>query len=427
MTAMTARPQELQTILEQALAAIGVPDDATVVVASSGGPDSLALALLMPECRPTVVLTVDHGLRPESAHEAEGVGALMAARGIKHHILRWEGEKPAANIQAVAREARYRLMADWCRDHGAAYLATAHHQDDQAETLLLRLARGSGVYGLAAMPSASVYEPDGVLRIIRPVLDVPKTALVQYLVSQGVGWVEDPSNTNPQYDRVKVRRMLADSPLDGLNSARLADTAKRLRRSRDALEFYERAWLEGAVEEQEAGYIALRGPALLEAPEDIVLRGLATLCRAFSGRGYTPRMEKLERLQATLLRGEGGQTLYGTVFVPSGDTILVTREAAACEARKALINGTLWDNRFEISCSGDTRGLEIGALGEEGWRQAVTKWPEVRDTAVPYMARLAMPAIFDAGQLQALPLMGYNDLDTATIHLSRKPLIRAKK
>jgi tRNA(Ile)-lysidine synthase len=374
-----------------------------------------------------VALTVDHGLRPESADEAKWVAGFLGERGIPHHTLPWRAEKPSANIQAAAREARYRLMADWCHANGVACLATAHHQDDQAETLLLRLARGSGVYGLAAMAPVSVPVPDRAVRIVRPFLDVPKAALVEYLAVRGVDWIEDPSNADLRYDRVRIRQLLSDPPLEGLNAGRLADTAKRLRRTRDALEFYESQWLEGATEEREPGYMVLRTAALQEAPEEIVLRGLSTLCRAFSGKAYTPRMEKLERLKATLEKGQGGQTLYGATFAPGNGHVVVAREWAAAEPRKIPVDGDVWDNRFEISASGDTRGLEIGALGEEGWRQAVIKWPEVRETSVPYMVRLALPAVFDAGQLQALPLMGYSELNKATVHLSRKPLIGAKK
>jgi tRNA(Ile)-lysidine synthase len=424
---MATEPQDLKARLDRALEALGVPAGTTVAVATSGGADSLALVLLMHECRRVVALTVDHGLRPQSADEAKWLASLLAERGIPHHTLPWLSEKPSANIQAAAREARYGLMADWCAENSVAYLATAHHQDDQAETLLLRLARGSGVYGLAAMAPVSLLSKGGVLTIVRPFLDVPKSALVAYLTAQYVDWIEDPSNADPRYDRVRVRQLLSDPPLEGLNAERLADTAKRLRRTRDALEFYERSWLGSATCEEEPGYLVLRTAALQEAPEEIVLRGLATLCRAFSGKAYTPRMEKLERLKATLEKRQGGQTLYGATFAPDDGLVIVTREWAAAEPRKSLVDGDVWDNRFEISASGDTRGLEIGALGEEGWRQAVTKWPEVRETSVPYMVRLALPAVFDAGQLQALPLMGYSELNEATIHLSRKPLIGAKK
>lgn len=417
----------LTAALERTLNELGIEAGSKVAVAVSGGADSLALALLMHKLRTVVALTVDHGLRPESAAEALGVGKTLQRFGITHHVLEWHGEKPSSNIQAEARAARYRLLAEWCVANDVPYLATAHHMDDQAETLLLRLARGSGVYGLAGMPQMAPCVDFGHITLIRPLLDHPKAALKDWLESEGVAWVEDPSNENTQFDRVKVRQLLQAPPLEGLQAERLAETAKRLRRSRDALEFYEREWLSRAVSEHEPGFLTLDPSALRAAPLDIVLRGLASLCRAFEPVGYTPRMEKVERLLETLFGTSGGQTLYGAQFMLGKDGITVCREVAACEALKPVADGGIWDNRFEISAGGDTRGLEIGALGEKGWGQAVIKWPEVREINMPHEVRLSLPAVFSEGQLRALPLMGYSNLVNVTIHLSRKPLIRPKK
>jgi len=192
---VSADPLTAQEVAD-ALDTCGIGADEQVAVAVSGGADSLCLALMVAEARPTVCLTVDHGLRPEAANEAAMVHDFLARRGIEHETLEWEGEKPAANIQAVAREARYQLMTAWCRDKGIKWLLTAHHLDDQAETLLLRLARGSGVYGLAAMAPVSNPPVGGGAppRLARPFLDFPKARLVATLNAMAVDWVEDPSN-----------------------------------------------------------------------------------------------------------------------------------------------------------------------------------------------------------------------------------------
>ena len=417
----------LTAALERTLAKLGIGAGARVAVAVSGGADSLALALLMHKHCTVFALTVDHGLRAESGAEAQQVGKTLRRFGIAHHILEWQGDKPSGNIQAEARAARYRLLAEWCAANDVPVLATAHHMDDQAETLLLRLARGSGVYGLAGMPPSSPCAGFETITLIRPLLDHPKAALKNWLDGEGVAWVEDPSNENMQFDRVKVRQLLQNPPLEGLRAERLAETAKRLRRSRDALEFYEREWLARAVSEHEPGFLTLDPAALSTAPQDIVLRGLASLCRVFEPTAYTPRMEKVERLLETLTGSQGGQTLYGAQFTRSPRGITICREAVACEASKPIADGHVWDNRFEISAGGDTRGLEIGALGEKGWGQAVIKWPEVREINMPHEVRLSLPAVFSEGQLRALPLMGYSDLENVTVRLSRKPLIRPKK
>ncbi|MAG22807.1 MAG: tRNA lysidine(34) synthetase TilS, partial [Rhodospirillaceae bacterium] len=176
-----------------------------VAVAVSGGCDSMALALLAHDWAQgrggqTVALSVDHRLRWESGAEARQAGRWLKARGLTHHILSWTGDKPRHGVQAAAREARYRLLFDWCRRHGVLHLLLAHHQEDQAETFLLRLGRGSGVDGLAGMAPLSEVP---TMRLLRPLLDVPKARLVATLQSRGQEWVEDPSNRDLAYARVR--------------------------------------------------------------------------------------------------------------------------------------------------------------------------------------------------------------------------------
>ena len=165
-----------------------------IAVAVSGGPDSLALAILLDRWARrrggrAIALTVDHGLREESAAEARRVGRWMRGRGIAHHILVWRGRKPKHGVQAAARDARYALLESWCRRHAILHLALAHHRDDQIETFLMRLGRGSGLDGLAAMPA--IAERGGV-RLLRPLLDIDKARLVASLAAMGQGWIEDP-------------------------------------------------------------------------------------------------------------------------------------------------------------------------------------------------------------------------------------------
>lgn len=169
-----------------------------LAVAVSGGPDSLALAFLAAAWAAKrrgriVALTVDHGLRKDSGKEARTVGRWLNDAGVAHHILTWKGPKPRTGIQAAARNARYRLLREWCRRQGILHLLVAHTRDDQAETFLLRLHRESGVAGLAAMPAISE-EPD--LRILRPLLTLPKARLIATLQARKQEWIEDPSNKN---------------------------------------------------------------------------------------------------------------------------------------------------------------------------------------------------------------------------------------
>ncbi|WP_158044976.1 tRNA lysidine(34) synthetase TilS [Skermanella pratensis] len=180
-----------------------------VAVGVSGGPDSLALCLLLKAWADRsggslLALTVDHGLRHNAAEEAVQVGSWLAARGIAHDVLRWEGSKPASGIQAAARDARQRLLADRCRSEGILHLVLAHHLEDQAETTLLRFAKGSGPDGLAGM---SPLRETGAVRILRPLLGMPRARLKAVLEAAGQPWVEDPSNRSAAFARVRLRAM----------------------------------------------------------------------------------------------------------------------------------------------------------------------------------------------------------------------------
>ena len=183
-----------------------------LAVAVSGGADSMALALLAhawaKQRRGAITaLTVDHGLRRAAAAEARQVRAWLMGHGIAHQTLRWRGAKPDSGIQAAARQARYDLFGQWCRRRGVLHLLTAHHGDDQAETLLLRLQHGSGIAGLAGMPLVRALP--GV-RLLRPLLERSRTDLAASLDLRGQPWLEDPSNQEERFARVRARRLLAD-------------------------------------------------------------------------------------------------------------------------------------------------------------------------------------------------------------------------
>ncbi|RTL62312.1 MAG: tRNA lysidine(34) synthetase TilS, partial [Hyphomicrobiales bacterium] len=232
-----------------------------IAVAVSGGADSTALLLLFSRYHkahhtalgPVAVITVDHRLRPESAQEAAGVAALCGRLDLEHVTLAWEGPKPESGLADAARRARYDLIARFMRARGLRVLLTAHTRDDQAETVLMRLARGSGVDGLAAMSTVSAL-PDASreaqpLRLVRPLLDTPKADLEAYLRRAGIPWAEDPTNLDPTYERPRLRAhapMLAEI---GLTADALVRSARRLQRVRAALEAITAAFLSSAAVE----------------------------------------------------------------------------------------------------------------------------------------------------------------------------------
>ncbi|KJB89963.1 tRNA lysidine(34) synthetase TilS, partial [Skermanella aerolata] len=204
-----------------------------VAVGVSGGADSMALCLLLKSWTEDrsgslLALTVDHGLRQNAADEAIQVGSWLKARDVAHDILRWDGVKPLSGIQSAARDARYRLLTERCHAEGILHLALAHHREDQAETVLLRFAHGSGIDGLGGM--AAVRET-GSVRLLRPLLPVSRDRLRTYLTETCQSWVEDPSNQSPAYARVRLRGMADILAREGWSTARAADTARRLGRA----------------------------------------------------------------------------------------------------------------------------------------------------------------------------------------------------
>ena len=225
-----------------------------IVLAVSGGPDSVALMWLVARWRRglargphLVAVTVDHGLRPESAREARAVKRLARALELPHLTLRWTGEKPKSGVPAAARTARYRLLAAAARRHGASHIVTAHTRDDQAETLLMRLLRGSGIAGLAGMARQSQREG---MQIARPLLNVSKTQLTATLQKAGIGFADDPTNRDPRFTRPRIRSVIKELAAEGGDAHNLARLASRLARANAAIEIL----VEGA-----ARYLLLKG------------------------------------------------------------------------------------------------------------------------------------------------------------------------
>lgn len=270
-----------------------------IVLGVSGGPDSVALMLLAAEWArararppPLYVATVDHGLRQDSRGEAEMVARWAAGLALPHAILVWDGVKPKSRIQERAREARYELLFDCATRIGADHVMTAHHADDQAETILLRLLRGSGVSGLSGMASSS--DRNGLI-LARPLLAHAKADLATLCESRAHPFFDDPSNTDPVYARTRIRRLgglLAD---EGLGRAALLRLGRRAARADAALAAHARAVRAGLAARREPGGFRADISALAEEPEEILLRFLAHELKLISG-GKALRLDRLEAL-----------------------------------------------------------------------------------------------------------------------------------
>jgi tRNA(Ile)-lysidine synthase len=346
-------------------------------------------------------LIVDHGLRPESGTEAREVATWLARRGIRHCILVWQEPKPATGIQAAARDARYALLTDWCRTAGALHLLLGHHGDDQAETIALRAARRSGPDGLAGM--APVREIAG-LRLLRPLLRVPKQRLLATLRAAGQPWIEDPSNLAPQFARTRLRQ----SP-PGLSAAEAEAHAE----ARATLDRRTAAWLAAVARIDPAGYIRWPRKALAEAAPAIARRALQQALATIGGGAYPPRSARLDRLLEDLRAASGcaGRTLAGCRIVPWRDDLLICRElvAIAPPLRLAPSLWQHWDRRFLVRWqASDDAGPRpiVRALGADGWRACKAQgWCSILGS-LPSVVRAGVPSVWRGERLVALAGLG---------------------
>lgn len=364
-----------------------------VGVAVSGGGDSSALLLMLAEALGPESLraaTVDHGLRPESAAEAESVARFCAERGIAHETLPWTGWDARGNLQDAARRARYRLLADWAAERDVAVVALGHTRDDDAETFAMGLARGAGLDGLSGMRPAFAL---GSVAFLRPLLGVARAALREYLTALGIGWIDDPSNDDPRFERVRVRRALETLADAGIDPERLARSIANLRDVRSAVAEHLADWA-GAHFRQQNGDLLVNAADLAALPRDFARRALSAALRWVSGSDGAPRAEAVLRILAA--NRPAALTIHGCL-VTFGDSVRVSREPAAAARARPAAPGTLWDGRWRLT--GAKRG-EVRALSEEG----LLRCPFWRESGLPRPSLAASPSLWDEGRLIAAPL-----------------------
>lgn len=384
-------------------------DRRAVGLAVSGGPDSLALMLLAQRWRSGlaagpafVVFTVDHGLRPEAAAEARAVAKIAKRLGLQHRTLNWDGAKPTAGVEEAAREARYRLLLQAAREAGIGDILTAHHRDDQVETLLMRLGRGSGLTGLAAMRRERPLG-DGVT-LHRPLLDMPKARLVATVEAAGLAAAEDASNSDMRFARARLRAAMPALAAAGIDGAGVAQAARRLARADDALAHYADALIASAARFDALGVASLDRPAFAAAPVEVRLRALGRILAGVSGSDWPPpRSERLEALDRAIVEAAGfKRTLGGAVVAAAGAVATVMRESGRSSPPSIAVgpgDAGVWDGRFAFAIEKAPAGLVIGPLG-------VADVGAVGRGRGPAAAWATLPALRVAGEIVAVPPAG---------------------
>ena len=378
------------------LQGLGDAANAPLGLAVSGGGDSMAMLHLAAGAGLKVrAVTVDHGLRSDAADEAAMVGRVCADMGIAHAVLQWHWNQKG-NLLDQARRARRALIGDWARQAGLSTVAVGHTEDDIAETFLMRLARGAGVDGLAAM--VPEWAGQGITWR-RPLLSVSRAELRAYLRALGVGWVDDPSNDAPQFERVKARKaLLALAPL-GLSAARLAEVAAHLSEARAALEIAG-ARAAGAVLREDQGAVLIDVVRLAAEPEDMQRRVLLRILDSIAPTEFGPRGSSLTRIRAAVLAGRPGQ-LAGVRFLPGKAGARAFRDA---QSVKGAVAGPteLWDGRWRLHGPW-LDAMQVRALGVAGLVQC-DGW---RATGRPRAELAGSPSVWLGTRLIAAPLAGF--------------------
>lgn len=386
-----------------------------VAVAVSGGADSMALTLLAQRWAQmkgghVEAITIDHGLRSQSSDEARQVHEWCVARGISHHILTMPPLAQPGSVQEQAREVRYKMLTDWCKRHNILHLLTAHHQGDQAETLFFRLARGSGLSGLAGISPLSAMHG---IRLLRPLLAISKKALNDFLDQNKQPWIEDPTNLKDDYTRNRIRKKIAETGISNNIISRANTLVSRLTCIRNSMEYNTFDQLTSYVSIFPQGYASANLDVLTGLPPDHAIRLLSCLITTVDGNIHPPRSHALERLYEALpsLPASRRYTLGGCQIVYSSKTrsILVCREPAAVHPATPLHSGTsmLWDERFTISYKGALPLLTVDSLGAAAAKQL----HEQLRPSLPKVILSTLPALWHLETLVAVPHLSYSHPD----------------
>lgn len=383
-----------------------------LAVAVSGGSDSIALMRLLADwCRDRggrlSALTVDHGLRPDSAAEAATVGAWAQAIGVDHVCLAWQGDKPVVGVQAAARQARYDLLTRWCREAGVLHLAVAHQADDQRETVAMRAARQTSEASgsLIGMAGMSAIIPRHGVRLLRPLLGISRPAITAYLQHLGQDWIEDPSNQARQFERIRWR-MGELGALPGLEDIRAAGTARR------AVERAAADLLMRAATLAAAGHVLIDHKGLSASPADTADLALGQVIALVGGEGYRPARSALRRDLAAVLAGAGARSLGGCLLGLWRGRLLICREAGMVREKLRIdrAGAYRWDRRLALEAAALPFPVELAVLGEAGLRALGGLGDSARILdAIPPLARASLPALRDAtGRLIRLPFTEFD-------------------
>jgi len=377
-----------------------------VAIAVSGGADSLSLAFCVKRwaVRDCVALIVDHGLRPESATEAERTSDILRRQGISSEVLRWEHEAIQGRLHEKARVARYELLIAACKRLGVGTLFLAHHRDDQAETVLMRLAKGSGIEGLAGMASDAMR--DGV-RLLRPLLSFSKTRLLDTCTEYALDFIKDPSNASERFARGRLRKVMPLLEAEGMTTESLIRLSTKAREVTEVLEQATQVFLKKAVSSHLGGALQLNRAFLQDTPRAILLRGLSDCLRYVRPGIYPPSHDGLSDILNAIFQTRDvlARSFYGSLLSITQDHITIMREPAGATESVPLRPGhsVLWDNRWIVTAETPFPEGTLKALGSAPHVLIDQLAPRLRQRVPQGRVRAGLPALWVEGKIVAIP------------------------
>lgn len=399
---------------------------ATFCVAVSGGLDSISLAFavrdFLASSEKIICLTVDHGLREESAAEAAEVQKYLNSEGFCSVVLRWEGEKPVAAIQEKARDARYKLMTDYCVKHNINCILTAHNLNDNIETMLQRLTRGSGISGLSGIPEVSEMHN---IKIIRPILTLSRAEIQAYATENKLKWWEDPTNSTDKYQRNRIRKIVDSLKSEGLEEGRVSQSIAAIKSADDALEYYAGMALQSVCEIHHAPIHAwLNVARLAEYPYETQRRVVLKILKIV-GSGEEIRQESLQRFLDNLMSMNKVVkcTIAGVEIDSDNNTLFVREQSKA--AQELLSDGEIvFDKKYRLILHSEKkREFYVKYLTQNGWSSIPA---EFRKNIAITKKRLlySMPAIFELENVISVPHISYTAKGYEDVKIQINSLLR---
>ena len=393
-------PDILDSDFENILFHLGVKKE--FCIAASGGPDSLSLILLANKFvkknnYKMSVLTVDHQLRKESSEEAIWLNKILKRKKIKHYILKWNGKKPKSNVMEAARLKRYELMTDRCLKLNIKYLLTAHHLDDQIENFFMRLVRGSGLKGLSSM-SKSV-KMNGI-KVIRPLLEYQKKSLIKVLANNSQKYVQDPSNDNPNYDRIRYRKLIGGLIDEGLNKNRLNKLILNLNQVNDAINYSTINSIYKAISQNKYGNIIVDRNIFFKLPKELQFRVLLFVLNNNESKKKRIKSESILMLIDVLKsRDFKRHTLNKNLFINKKHNILVVKEVGRIKSKESIKKKNfVWRNVYKINIKTQlTNDLKIGFADDSFDKKNHFKEDKVLINS--------MPAIWKKDKIISIPFL----------------------